>query len=87
MQLAGFDLPAAIRVEHRQISRRTCFQPPGGQAKQFGGMLGDQAQRFQKAQVAVVDQFQRDRQQGFQTDAPAGRIGEGRRFMSSLCGQ
>jgi CO/xanthine dehydrogenase Mo-binding subunit len=70
---AGWELG----IGQDEIRRRPLREPAGGQAEQRCGRAGQALEEPGQGEMAAMHQFERDRQQGLQPDAPRLSLGEG----------
>ena len=80
VKAGNVDAPRDGEVDKGEIGNRADRQTAGRQGQNIGRAIGQRGDRAVKGQMAGVDQFQGQRQQGFQTDDPGVGLGEGQAF-------
>ncbi len=63
---------APVGIEQHQIGRRARFKPPDWQPQDLRRVAGQPRDHVEQAQMTVVVQFERQRQQGFEPDDAVG---------------
>jgi hypothetical protein len=86
-QLVAVDLPGVVGVEHHEIGRRALGQAATGRPNSRAGVLASSWNRPRQAEMAVVHQLERDRQQGLEPMPPGSAWAKGTRLLSWSCGR